>query len=187
MLLNFDPTLHNLRSPNCHGIEIYVSNMINATELSFDTQFKEHLWVSIPLLNNDSLSIGCMFLNFDLTLHNLRSSNCRSIAIYVSNMINATELSFYTQFKEYLWVSLNNDSLSIGCIYRSLTADLVTSTKSLCDLHRVATESCSHLLICCDFNYANINWANNIGHTGDSYAQQVISKLNDVFLYLATC
>ena len=33
------------------------------------------------------------------------------------------------------------------------------------------------------FNYANINWANNIGHTGGSYAQQVIDKLNDLFLY----
>ena len=31
--LNFDPMLHNLRSSICHGTAIYVSNMINATEL----------------------------------------------------------------------------------------------------------------------------------------------------------
>ena len=33
-----------------------------------------------------------VFLNFDPTLNNLGSSNCRGIAIYVSNMISATEL-----------------------------------------------------------------------------------------------
>ena len=30
---------------------------------------------------------------------------------------------------------------------------------------------------------ANIDWTNNIGHTSDSYAQQVIDELNDNFLY----
>ena len=48
-------------------------------------------------------------------------------------MINATELSFDIQFSEHLWVSiplLNNDLLRVGCIYRSPTADLATSTKS---------------------------------------------------------
>ena len=59
LFLNFDPTLHNLGSSNCRGIAIYVSNTINATELFLDTEFKEHLWVSIPLRNNDSLRIGC--------------------------------------------------------------------------------------------------------------------------------
>ena len=39
------------------------------------------------------------------------------------------------------------------------------------------------MLICGDFNYANIDWTNNIGHTSNSYAQQVIDQLNDLFLY----
>ena len=130
-----------------------------------------------------------VFLNFDPTLHNLGSSNyssnCRGIAIYVSNTINATELLLDTEFKEHLWISiplLNNDSLRIGCIYRNPTANLTVSTNSLCDLLNAAATSCSHLLIC-DFNYANIDWTNNIGHTSDSYAQQVIDQLNDLFLY----
>ena len=127
-----------------------------------------------------------VFLNFDPTLHNLGPSNCRGIAIYVSNTFNATELFFDTEFKEHLWVSirlLNKDSLRIGCIYRSPTADLVASTNSLCDLLSTAATSCSHLLICGDFNYPNINWINNIGHTSDSCTKQVIDKLNDLFLH----
>ena len=127
-----------------------------------------------------------VFLNFDPTLHNLGSSSCRGIAIYVSNTINATELLLDTEFKEHLWISiplLNNDSLRIGCIYRTPTANLTVSTNSLCDLLNAAATFCSHLLICGDFNYANIDWTNNIGHTSDSYAQQVIDQLNDLFLY----
>lgn len=127
-----------------------------------------------------------VFLNFDPTLDNLGSSNCRGIAIYISDAINATELSFDTQFNEHLWISiplLNSDLLRIGCIYRSPTANLAASTNSLCDLLSEVTTSCSHLLICGDFNYPNINWTNNVGYTSDSYAQQIIDELNDLFLY----
>ena len=78
---------------------------------------------------------------------------------------------------------LNNDSLSIGCIYRSPKANLTVSMNSLCNLLSAAATSCSHLLICGEFNYANIDWTNNICHASDSYAQQVIDELNDLFLY----
>ena len=51
---------------------------------------------------------------------------------------NTTKLSLDILFKEYLRMSvdplLKNDSLRIGCIYRSPTADLTTSTISLYDL-----------------------------------------------------
>jgi len=40
VFLNFDPTLG---SSNSRGIAIYVSNTIVATEVSFDSQFNEHL------------------------------------------------------------------------------------------------------------------------------------------------
>ena len=109
-----------------------------------------------------------LFLNFDPTFHNLGSSNCCGIAVYVSNTINATELLLDTELKEHLWVSLpllNNDSLRIGCIYQSPTANLTNSTNFLCNLLSAAATSCSHLLICDEFNYANIDWTNNIGHT----------------------
>jgi len=127
-----------------------------------------------------------MFLNFDPSLHNLGSSNCRGIAIYVANTINASELSFSNPFKEHLWVSiplLTKESLRIGCIYRSPTADLATSTESLCNLLSMAAESCSHLLICGDFNYANINWSSDTAYTTNSHCQQFIDKLDDLFLY----
>ena len=78
---------------------------------------------------------------------------------------------------------MNNDSLTIGCIYRSSTGELGTSTESLCSLLGVVTESGSHLLICGDFSHANINWINNIGLANNSCAQQVINKLNDLFLF----
>ena len=105
---------------------------------------------------------------------------------FISNTINATDFLLDIKFKEHLWVLiplLNNDSLRIGYIYRSPTANLTVSTNSLCDLLSAAATSCSHLLIYGDFNYANIDWTNNIGYTNDSYVQQVIDELNDLFLY----
>ena len=97
-----------------------------------------------------------LFLNFDPTLHNLGSSNCCNIAIYVSNTIKAMELLLDTEFKENLWVSIplqNNDPLSIGCIYRNPTANVTISKNSLCNLLNAAATFCSHLLISGDFNY----------------------------------
>lgn len=47
----------------------------------------------------------------------------------------------------------------------------------------MAAESCSHLLICGDFNYANINWSSDTAYTTNSHCQQFIDKLDDLFLY----
>ena len=61
-----------------------------------------------------------VFLNFDPTLHNLGSSNCCGIAIYVSNTINATELLLDTEFKELSQHKWSGHKWSGGTIYDNI-------------------------------------------------------------------
>ena len=106
--------------------------------------------------------------------------------MYVSNQIRATNLSLESPFHEHLWLSIplrGNDSLWIGCIYRRPSSNLEISTEYLCDLLTSATKSCSHLLICGDFNYANINWSDCIESTRDPHAQCFLDTLHDLILY----
>ena len=98
----------------------------------------------------------------------LDPSSCRGIIIYVSNKINATELSFDTQFKENLWISIPMTPWLLVVFIEVLQQNWVLVLNPY--VLGVVTESCSHLLICGDFNYANINWINNIGHTNNSCA-----------------
>jgi len=80
-----------------------------------------------------------VFLNFDPNLQIM--SWCCNLCIQQDN---ATELLFDIQFKEHLWISIplfNNDSLTIGCIHGSPTAELGINTESLYNLLGVVTES----------------------------------------------
>ena len=108
------------------------------------------------------------------------------IAIYVSNSINAYPIHYPVPFHEQMWLQIplvGNDLLMVGCIYRSPSSDTLSSTNLLCSLLTSAVLSCTHLLVCVDFNYASINWATGYGHTTKSYAQQFLDTPQDQFLY----
>ena len=58
-----------------------------------------------------------------------------------------------------------------------------TSTSQLNELLKSAASSCTHLLVCGDFNYPSIDWTTGYGHTSEPCAQQFLDTLQDLFLY----
>ena len=106
-------------------------------------------------------------LNFEITESNLGASGIRGVAIYSKEDLEASKVKFNTDFKDHLWVEIlltGNDSLLCGCIYRSPTKEKEATTKStiqVCDIISKAVERHNtHLLICGDFNYPEIDWEN---------------------------
>ena len=65
-------------------------------------------------------------------------------------------------FEEQLWIKFDlsrRGTLLVSCIYRSPSANLVSSTSLLCELfQKVCALRPSHLLIVGDFNYNHIDW-----------------------------
>ena len=55
---------------------------------------------------------------------------------------------------------MGHDQPLVGCVYCSPSSDPVQNTSSLCNLLGKINVS-SHLLVCGDFNYPNIEWTTN--------------------------
>ena len=59
---NFDLSMRNLGSSGTRGIAIFVRSSLQVSEVSFDcSDFREQLWLKIPLLGPDQLLIGCLY------------------------------------------------------------------------------------------------------------------------------
>ena len=106
-----------------------------------------------------------LFKNFNNTDTNLGSSGIRGVAIYVKDNLNCKEIELNSVFWDHVWVEISlkrGDKLLCGCIYRSPTkekAAIMESTKKVGEVISEAAErNYSHLLICGDFNYPNIDW-----------------------------
>ena len=114
--------------------------------------------IGIAYFNLDNFNY---FTNFDPDLGDLGSSGLHGITVYVSRNLTVSEVSFTCDNSiEHLWLRLmlqGNDSLLIGCIYRSPSSDLAQSTNSIRLLFQAAVSSDSHILVCGDFNYSNID------------------------------
>ena len=85
----------------------------------------------------------------------------------------------YSNFEEQVWIKLflrGSDSLLIGCMYRSPSSDEYTSTLSLCNLLS-SIRGYTHVLICGDFNYPNINWSTLSCNT--SHSQMFLDTIHD--------
>ena len=103
------------------------------------------------------------YMNFDPECANLGSQRVRGICVYVKEHIACLPISMpHTQEVEILLMSLQlkgSDSLRFGCLYRSPSSCLKTSTLEICKLLKEACEGpSSHLLLAGDFNYPSINW-----------------------------
>ena len=60
--LNFDPELNNLRSVSLYGVCIYVSTLLNSSEVKFvEGNLKEQLWINIKLHGSDCPLVGCLY------------------------------------------------------------------------------------------------------------------------------
>jgi len=98
-----------------------------------------------------------MFFNFDPDGCQPATS-IRGVGIYVSKRITVSEYHFTSSsFQDHIWISISlkgSDKLLVGCIYRSPSSELSSSTNSLCELFKsIPSQKFSHVLICGDFNY----------------------------------
>ena len=103
--------------------------------------------------------------NFEISDSNLGASGIRGTAIFVKEELKGRKVTMMNEFDDHVWIELqlkNNDKLLCGCIYRSPKKELQyikDSTKKVCKVIQEATNMHpSHLLICGDFNYPEIDW-----------------------------
>ena len=129
-----------------------------------------------------------VYMSFDPSLPNLGMSGNRGICIYIRSSLKTTEVSFgMSTYVEQQWVKLplvGNDSLLIGCIYRSPSQTLQDCSEELCRLlHTASTSGPSHILISGDFNMPNIDWENKFSPAPPTdISHKFLEALDDCFL-----
>ena len=108
----------------------------------------------------------------------------RGIILWIRSGISASLYTFDCAFEDSLWVTIqlkNNDQLLLGCIYRSPNSTAENTELMNLLMEKAASEGFSHLLICGDFNFPNIDWENNF--SSDPAAQQFLNTCDEVFLH----
>ena len=123
------------------------------------------------------------FFNFDPDSQQTPQSK-RGVGIYVSNKLLVSEVTFdgYS-YHEHVWISIKltgHDELLVGCIYCSPSSDPVHSTSGLCNLLSEVNKF-SHLLVCGDFNYPDINWTTN--SCSNHCSQLFLDAVQDKYLF----
>lgn len=115
-----------------------------------------------PLLNINGFD---KFTNFTFTEEFLGASGKRGVAIYVNDKLETEVVNLETSYDDHLWVQVklrNHDSLLCGCIYRTPNKEkskVMETTKVVCDIiNEAVTRNNTHVLICGDFNYPEIDW-----------------------------
>ena len=117
---------------------------------------------------------------------NIDETDGRGVAIFVSNEINPfiTKITMNNDFEEQVWVQLKlkgNDSLLIGCIYRSDSGSKINNNKLRTLLKLVSELNPSHLFIYGDFNFKNINWTTLEGSSDEE--KKFVKAMQDSFFY----
>ena len=125
--------------------------------------------------NIDQLPNKCDDL-FELNIADLVTFGKRGIGIYAR--LSATKISFEnSNFEEQLWISIrlrSQDKLLLGGIYWSPSTDITTSTKQLCSLLKIDTNSNqSHLIIIGNFNYPEIDWNYTISRAAEIHPSHI--------------
>ena len=126
-----------------------------------------------------------MFFNFDPDGCQ-PNTNIHGVGIYISKRISVSEYYFTgSNFRDHIWISMSLkgcDSLLIGCIYRSPSCELLSSTNSLCELLKlIPSDKFSHILICGDFNYPNIDW---LLPSASAHCEQLfLDTVQDLYLF----
>lgn len=69
-LYGYNMFLNNEESINCRGVILYVSNFFEATPVEFNNKYSDAVWVSIKLINNTNMLIGCVYRSPNSTTEN---------------------------------------------------------------------------------------------------------------------
>lgn len=143
--------------------------------------------IEAPLLHMKGYEL---YLNFDHTEANLGASGIRGVAIYVKEDLAQSEVNFRTEYSDHIWVEIsleNNESILLGCIYRSPSKEnnaTMRSTLQVCDLlHKAVQRNNKYLLVCGDFNYREIDWENESADEQLEHLSQFIRTFQHCFLY----
>jgi hypothetical protein len=117
---------------------------------------------------------------------NYHISTGRGVSIYVSDQYKSEMISFDNQFEDHIWVQIDlphNKNVLVGCIYRSPNSSDENNSRLLTLLTQATLIKADTLIIMGDFNYKEIDWANNMVHTRESHpAYQIYNTINDLFL-----
>ena len=126
------------------------------------------------------------YLNFDPDNFDPFSTNIHGVGIFVQHKFQVSRVYFDApHFEDHVWANIKlqgSDSLLIGCIYRSPSSNIDSSTASLCELP-TSIHNYSHLLICGDFNYKEISWSDFSGATNNGHIEPFLEVVDDLFLF----
>ena len=130
------------------------------------------------------------YLNFIHSDSNLGKSGIRGVAIYINDDLQSKEIKLSSPYRDHVWVEinlLNDDSLLCGCIYRSPTNEKslsIETTTKVCKLMEEATmKDNTHILICGDFNYPDIDWENDFVRGNNTVIRPFIDMGQSCYLH----
>ena len=117
--------------------------------------------------------------------------NCkRGVATYVKKYLKASpsKIEELCDFDESIWceISLKGlDRLLVGNIYRNPNSDATNNANFISSLRKVNENSnFTHVMICGDFNYPEINWIEETTPASPTNPATVFMEcLRDCFLY----
>ena len=142
-----------------------------------------------PLLNITGFE---KFTNFNFTEENLGASGKRGVAIFANSNLDAEVVHLKARYEDHLWIQMklrNRDNLLCGCVYRTPNKDgskVEETTKAVCDvIMEAVSRKTTHLLICGDFNYPDIDW--NCEFVNSESVQPFIDTLQRSHLYQHVC
>ena len=120
--------------------------------------------------------------------HNINheNNNSRGIILYIAKHLNATPVTFKTDFNESVWVTVKlhkNDTLLIGCLYRSPNSNNDNNTKLSHLINEANNLKFTKLLIMEDFNYPHINWELECDESPAGNSLDFIENVKDNFLF----
>ena len=100
------------------------------------------------------------------------------------------KISLLTKYDDQLWVEIDlkgKDKLLCGCIYRSPTKEKEKTASTTLKVSEIVNEAVqrnnSHLLICGDFNYPEIDWVNEHVNESTPVISPFIQVIQDNNLY----
>ncbi len=89
------------------------------------------------------------------------------VLIYTAKYLNASPADIpEVKFDECCWMEIalrGKDKLLVGCLYRSPNSDAVNTAQLYTSKRHVSQmKKYSHVLICSDFNFPDIDWIENL-------------------------
>ena len=129
-------------------------------------------------------------LNINPEDPNLGSSGIRGVAIYTKETLKVEEVEMEVEgCKDHAWIEIhtvNGESLSCGCVYRSPSNDSTIdgqSTNAVINLIKKAYQRNHNLFIVGYFNYKHIDWCNDYSPLEKQHLRDFIEVLQNCFLH----